>query len=178
MKKILLHACCAVCVLYPIEKLISMGYMPTIYFCNPNIHPETEYQRRLAELEKYCAENNFELFVEDLDHSLWNKHIEGLEFEPEKGLRCEKCFEFRLIKTAQFAIKNNFDTITTTLTVSPHKNSKTIFSVMEKVCSQFNLNYLDCNFKKENGFLKTSKKADELGFYRQTYCGCEYSIRN
>ena len=177
MQPVLLHACCAVCVLYPVEKLISSGYNPIIYFCNPNIYPKEEYRRRLNELKNFCDEKNIELILEEPPHSDWNMYIQGLENEPERGLRCEKCFEYRLQKTAIQAIKQGIDTISTTLTVSPHKNSKTIFSVMDKICNELKLKYLDFNFKKENGFLKTSQMADKKGYYRQTYCGCEYSIK-
>lgn len=89
MKKAVLHACCAVCSAYPVEKLKSMGFEPVIYFFNPNIAPEEEYERRRDELVKYCAKIGVELVVEDGSHENWLEFIKGLENEPEKGKRCE-----------------------------------------------------------------------------------------
>ena len=177
MRKIVCHACCAVCSLFPLQKLKEFELEPVIYFYNPNIYPQEEYQRRLAELERYCSENNIQLFIEEYEPAVWNDAVKGFEAEPERGKRCEICFKLRLEKTAQFAVKNNINLLTTTLTVSPHKNSKTIFTVLEEVCGKYNLEYLKCDFKKENGFLITSRLAEEQNFYRQKYCGCKYSMR-
>ena len=62
---------------------------------------------------------------------------------------------------------------TTTLTVSPHKDSKLIFSIGGRY-SRFEA----IDFKKNDGFLKSLRISKELNLYRQNFCGCEYSIRN
>ncbi len=177
MQKILCHACCGVCALYPLQKLKKLNFDPIIYFYNPNIYPLAEYERRLAELVRYCRGNNIRLEIEQDNQSVWDRVVEGLENEPEKGKRCEKCFMLRLDKTAQYAVENGIKIITTTLTVSPHKNSKVIFQVLEDICKKYDLEYLHCDFKKENGFLITNQLAQAENFYRQTYCGCKYSMR-
>ncbi|MDD3238029.1 MAG: epoxyqueuosine reductase QueH [Candidatus Gastranaerophilales bacterium] len=176
MKKILLHACCATCAGYCIEKLKSMDYEPVLYFYNPNIFPPDEFMKRYRELEKYCEKMGLELLIDKQDASVWYDYIAGLEDEPEKGKRCTRCFELRLFQTAAKAIKLNIDTFTTTLTVSPHKNSKQIFGVGKGIAEKFDLNFLEEDFKKQNGFLKTMEISKKEGFYRQNYCGCEYSI--
>jgi len=178
MKKILCHACCAVCSLFPLQKMKQMEFDPVIYFYNPNIYPKAEYDRRLKELKKYCDKKEQTLIVEEDSPLVWDKAVEGYEKEPERGERCKKCFYLRLEKTAQYAKKHNFDIITTTLTVSPHKKSKDIFEILDKITKKYNLEYLPCDFKKENGFLTTSRLADKEEFYRQKYCGCKYSIRS
>lgn len=178
MQKVLLHACCAICAMYPVEKLISAGYLPTIYFFNPNIFPQAEYQRRLEELKKLCSKKNLELVVAEEEHEKWLDYIKDYEQEPERGLRCQKCFDYRLTKAAEFAHNNAFGLLTTTLTVSPHKRSEMIFASLENACAKYDLKFLEYNFKKENGFLKTNQLADAEGFYRQTYCGCEFSKRD
>lgn len=177
-QKILLHACCAVCCAYPIQKLINLGYEPVIYFCNPNIYPKQEYDRRLNELNDYAIKQGYVLIIEEKNLTPdWYNFIKGLEQEPEKGLRCEKCFDFRLERTIKKAIELKISLISTTLTVSPHKSSKTIFKVLKQLKEKYNIDYLPLDFKKENGFLITSQIATKENFYRQNYCGCEFSIR-
>lgn len=178
MNKVVLHACCAVCSAYPIELLREMDYEPILYFFNPNIYPIEEYERRLSELVRYADKKNVELVIEKQNPQNWYDFISGLENEPEKGKRCNRCFEYRLIFTAVKAIKLGIDTFTTTLTVSPHKDSKVIFKIAKDIALTHNLKFLEIDFKKRNGFLNTMKIAKEENFYRQNYCGCEFSKGN
>lgn len=175
-EKILLHACCAVCLAHPIE-LLKIDYEPIVYFCNPNIYPEREYLRRRNELLKYCEQMDYEYLLCDYEPEKWYAYIEGMEHEPEKGLRCNKCFEYRLNQTAQKAVQLGIKLFTTTLTVSPHKVSKNIFEEGKKAAEVYGIKFLECDFKKQNGFLKTMELAKKNNFYRQDYCGCEFSIR-
>lgn len=163
---------------YPIQKLIDDGFDVTVYFFNPNIYPQAEYLRRLQELTSYCKKMTYKFIVDDYCPDEWKNYIKGLEVEPEKGLRCNKCFEYRLEKTAQVAKELEIANFTTTLTVSPHKISKNIFFEGQKIADKYGLNFMDYDFKKQNGFLKSMELAKTNGFYRQDYCGCEYSIRS
>lgn len=175
MKKILLHSCCAVCSAYPLEKL--SGCETVVYFFNPNIYPASEYDRRCDELVKYCVKKDIECFVDEYDTALWYNFIKGLENEPEKGARCLKCFEFRLERAAQKAVELGIGDFTTTLSVSPHKNSEKIFEIGNKIAQRYGINFVSENFKKQNGFIKTIQLAKENDFYRQQYCGCEFSMK-
>lgn len=181
MSKILLHACCAVCASYPVLQLQQMGYEVVLYFYNPNIYPDEEYQRRLEELKKLSQRYSIKLIIEETSYDYWLNLIKGFENEPEKRKRCSVCFKERLSKAVLAAIKEGCDYFTTTLTVSPHKNSKQVFEAAYNVLSEINidnsLKFLEIDFKKKDGYKKTSKLADEYGFYRQKYCGCEFSIR-
>ncbi len=177
MKKILCHVCCAVCCAYPAQKLYELGYEPIFYFYNPNIYPLSEYLRRLEELKNFCEKQNYVLIIEPDDKIVWDKAIKGLETEPERGERCKKCFELRLEKTVKKALSLGISEVTTTLTVSPHKKSHDIFAILQKMKEKYNINYSDLDFKKNNGFLMTTKIAEKENFYRQNYCGCEYSIK-
>jgi len=176
MSKVLLHCCCAVCASYPYELLHSLGYDIVFYFYNPNIYPNEEYQRRLEELKKFSKLKDVELIIENDCYENWLNNVKGYENEPEKGKRCEICFQKRLEKTAQKGVEKGCDYFTTTLSVSPHKNSKQIFEVAKKLEKE-NLKFLEIDFKKQDGFKKTSDLANEYGFYRQQYCGCEFSVR-
>lgn len=178
MSKILLHACCAICASHPYPFLKEMGHEVVLYFYNQNIYPKEEYNRRLNELIKFAEINNAKLIVESGDYESWKNLIKGYENEPEKGKRCEICFKERLQKTVQAAKENNCEYFTTTLTVSPHKNSKQIFAVANEIAKNNGFPFWEIDFKKNDGFLKTSKIADSYGFYRQKYCGCEFSIRD
>ena len=180
MPKLLLHACCAVCASYPVLQLKEMGYEVILYFYNPNIYPQNEYQRRLDELKKLAEKYDVPLIIEETSYDYWLSLIKGLENEPEKGARCSICFKERLSKSVSAAIKEGCEYFTTTLTVSPHKSSQQVFETAEAVCKSIHnpSEFLKIDFKKKDGFKKTSKLANEYGFYRQKHCGCEFSIRN
>lgn len=176
MKTLLLHACCAVCMAYPIQKLKEDGYDVTVFFYNPNISPVLEYERRRDELIKYCEKMGYKYIIGEFNQSDWIEFIKGFENEPEKGKRCNLCFRFRLECTVKKAIELGIKNYTTTLTVSPHKVSREIFNAADSL-SDYGINFVREDFKKHDGFLKTMKLARENDFYRQQYCGCEFSIR-
>ena len=175
-KKILLHACCAVCFGYPAQFLKFLKYEVVGYFYNPNIFPEEEFLRRRKELEDFCAKYNFELHSDNYTPEDFTAI--GLEDEPERGKRCDKCFELRLSKTAQKAKELNISQFTTTLTVSSHKDSEQIFNAACNLKMPDGVEFSVFDFKKNNGTKITNEIARFNNLYRQDYCGCEYSIRN
>ncbi|HHV64251.1 MAG TPA: epoxyqueuosine reductase QueH [Peptococcaceae bacterium] len=175
--EILIHACCATCAGYVLHKTAQEGYIPVIYYYNPNIFPLAEYKLRRDELKNYAQKQKIRFIEENYNPEEWSDFIKGLESEPERGLRCNKCFELRLSKTADFALKNNIKIFTTTLSISPHKNSKIILSTGTKIAEERDLIFLAEDFKKQDGFKKTMEIAKIEGFYRQNYCGCFYSLR-
>ena len=177
MKKIILQACCAPCSTYPIQKLKEEGYEPVVFFYNPNIFPFEEHEIRRNELKNYCKKLNIEYLEEKYENEVFLDFVKGLETEPEKGKRCSKCFYLRLDKTAQIAIKNNIGYFTTTLTVSPHKDSNQIFEVGRIIAEKYKINFLEYNFKKQNGFKISRQIAKENNMYAQKYCGCQFSIQ-
>ena len=189
--KLLLHACCAPCSSHCLE-LLAQTFDITIYYYNPNIHPQEEYFRRLEELENFLtifpvAVNNQIKLVKDDYHvedffTATNVQEEvELQVEPEKGERCRRCYQFRMTRAWEFAEENQFDYFTTTLSISPHKDSKKIDSIgrqLEKLSRGKKLKFLPADFKKENGFLRSLQLSDEFNLYRQDYCGCIYSKLN
>lgn len=177
MKKIILHACCAPCASYPIERLIQDGFEPVVFFYNPNIFPLKEYEIRRDELKNYSKKLSIDFFEQNYNPKEFYEATKGLELEPEKGKRCSVCFNLRLLKTAQFALLKGVDCFTTTLSVSPHKNSNQIFFEARAVEKQTGVKFLEYNFKKQDGFKISRKIARENNMYTQTYCGCEFSIR-
>lgn len=176
-KRILLHACCGICSGYPISLLKDMGYSVTVYFYNPNISPEKEYQKRLDAEKKLCKYFNCELIVGEYEPEVYYEYVKGLEKEPEKGKRCDKCFELRLQKCADLAKKLGINEFTTSMTISPHKNYDKLTLIGEKIAQNSDLTYVSINFRKQDGFLKTNQISKSLNLYRQNYCGCKFAHR-
>lgn len=175
--KVLLHACCAICSGYPITFLRDNNYEPVIYFFNPNIYPETEFEKRLVAQKTLCENFNCELIVENYTPEIYFEAIKGFENTPEKGERCTKCFELRLSKTTQKAKELGIKYFTTSLSISPHKNLTLINSIAKKLAEKFELTFLDYNFRKNDGLIKTNTISKNLNLYRQDYCGCKMSLK-
>lgn len=174
-KKILLHACCGICSGYPISLLQDMGYSVIVYFYNPNIFPQEEYNTRLYAEKKLCAYFGCELIEGEYEPEIYYDYVKGLENEPEKGARCDKCFELRLLKAAEYAKEHNIDIFTTSMVISPHKNYEKLTAIGNKIAQEYDLKYLDTNFRKHDGFLKTNQISKSLNLYRQNYCGCKFA---
>ena len=174
--KVILHACCAICSGYPVSYLNDAGYDVSVYFYNPNIFPLEEYQKRLEAQRTLCKHFNVELIEGGYDTEKFYTCAKGLENEPEKGKRCIECFKLRLEKTALLCIERGFENFTTSISISPHKNFKLLSSIAKEIAEKYSLNYLDIDFKKKDGFLKTNKISRELNLYRQNYCGCQFSL--
>ncbi|OGI20990.1 MAG: hypothetical protein A2287_03475 [Candidatus Melainabacteria bacterium RIFOXYA12_FULL_32_12] len=177
-KKLLVHTCCAPCSTYVFEKLISENFSIEGFFYNPNIHPHEEYTRRLEELLLYSEIKKYKISVKNEPPNRWHETMLGLEQEKEGGTRCRLCFQLRLEETAIFAKKRNFDGFTTTLTISPHKNAKIINEIGKELEAKYNIYFLGADFKKNDGFKKSLDLSQKYNLYRQSYCGCEFSIRN
>lgn len=179
-KKMLLHSCCGPCSTSVIDRL-KEEYDLTIFYYNPNIYPREEYQKRLAEQQKYVSLIGLDIVVVDgtyIDNADFESHCVGLENEKEGGARCSVCFAYRLDKTAQYAKQNGYDIFATTLTVSPHKNAKVINDIGLKIAQKYNIEYLVADFKKQDGYLKSIRLSQKYSLYRQNYCGCKYSLHN
>ena len=176
--RLILHSCCAPCSSYVIEYLTPF-FSITVFFYNPNIHPEEEYKKRLSEqisfIEKLKEKNEIDLIVGTYQPELFFQRVKGLEQEKEGGRRCQKCFELRLEKSAQKASQLGFPYFTTTLTVSPHKNAKLINRLGDDIASSFHLQYLFSDFKKRAGFQRSIVLSHQYQLYRQNYCGCIFS---
>jgi len=175
--KLLLHICCAGCGAY-VSQLLKQDFKVSLYFYNPNIYPAGEYYRRLEETKMIANKFKLDLIVGEYDHNRWRKLIRGHESDPERGKRCWICYRDRLEATAEMAKEKRFNYFTTTLSVSPHKDAKAISMIGREVAQKYKIQFLDKDFKKENGFKRSVKLSKELGLYRQNYCGCEYSHKS
>ncbi|MBC7332084.1 MAG: epoxyqueuosine reductase QueH [Synergistetes bacterium] len=174
--KILLHICCAPDATYPFLDL-SKKYEVIGYFYSSNIHPEEEYIKRLEALKKLANAWNFKVIIEEYNPKDWFNAIKGFEGEPEGGKRCQLCFYIQLKKSAQKALEENIKSFTTTLTISPHKNVRLINELGQKIAEELKIVFLEKIFRKNDGFKKSVELSKKLGLYRQSYCGCIFSLR-
>jgi len=158
-----------------IEELKNRGFKVTVFFYNPNIFPFEEYETRKREIEKFCQNCSVNFIESDYDHKEWLDFIKGLEREKEGRNRCFKCYEFRLLKTAEYAKENNFDYFASTLSISPHKNAAKINEIGREVAQKHQEKFYEADWKKQDGFKKSCQLSKEHNFYRQNYCGCEFS---
>ena len=179
--KLLLHACCAPCSSYCIEYL-SNYFEITIFYYNPNIDTENEFNYRFSELERFIREfkTKYPVHLVNIGYlkDEYERIVVGLENEPERGMRCLKCYRLRLERSYEYAKENNFDFITTTLTLSPHKNSKVINELGKELEDIYHVPYLYSDFKKRDGYKRSITLSHDYNLYRQDYCGCKYSKRD
>ncbi|MDY0189306.1 MAG: epoxyqueuosine reductase QueH [Desulfuromonas sp.] len=173
--RLLLHACCAPCSSAVVERL-QQSYAVTIFFYNPNIHPQPEYQLRCSELEQWCQHLNLPLIVDEYIPEHWHQLVAGYEQEAERGERCTLCYRMRMQRTAQRAKDDGFALFTTVLSISPHKDAERINRIGAQLSSELEVDFYTANFKKQGGFQRSLELSKLYGFYRQNYCGCCYSL--
>lgn len=179
--RLLLHSCCAPCSSHCIAYL-SDYFKITVFYYNPNISSEEEYRKRVKEqirfINEYPAKYKVDFIEGDYDTESFYNMAKGLEDCREGGERCFKCYELRLRKTAQTASMNNYDYFTTTLTISPLKNSVKLNEIGLNMAEEYNVEYLVSDFKKKEGYKHSIELSKEYNLYRQNYCGCAYSKRD
>jgi len=175
--KLLLQVCCIGCGAY-VSTLLKKDYRITLYFYNPNIYPEAEYHKRLAETRKFARKLGLKLLVGKYHHAQWLESVKGHELDPEKGARCVICYRDRLTAAAQVAKQLKFQYFASTLTISPHKMAAAISQIGNELSKEYKVKFLDRDFKKQDGFKKSVELSRGLGLYRQDYCGCEFSLRD
>ncbi|MBD5143419.1 MAG: epoxyqueuosine reductase QueH [Ruminococcus sp.] len=175
---VLLHACCAPCSSAVLERISSQADL-TIYFYNPNIIPESEYNYRLQELKRLVQEmpsaQGIEILEGNYEPEKFLAFAEALANEPERGKRCQKCIALRLEETAKLADNLGADYFATTLTLSPHKDAFFINTAGFAIAENFHVNWLPSDFKKKEGYKRSILLSHEYCLYRQDFCGCPFS---
>lgn len=176
--KLLLHSCCAPCSSYVIEYL-SQYFSITVFYYNPNIYPDSEYEKRVEEQKRFIREFPAKYPVDfirgDFEKECFYEAVRGVESVREGGERCFRCFRLRLKKTAEMADMINADYFATTLSISPLKNADKLNEIGEEISRETGVEYLCSDFKKKNGYRRSVELSAEYGMYRQDYCGCIYS---
>jgi predicted adenine nucleotide alpha hydrolase (AANH) superfamily ATPase len=176
-KKLLLHVCCASCAVYVTTKL-QVDYEVALFFYNPNIQPEKEFQSRKKELERISRLKGWHTIYPDYEMLEWFnavKQLNGCAREPERGKRCSLCFNIRLRKTFEYAKANGYHIAASTLSISPYKRTDQINEEGIKLSNEYGIAFLAENLKKHDGYNIAKKMAVELDIKHQNYCGCAYS---
>lgn len=177
---LLLHSCCGPCSTYVLEYL-SQYFNITVFYYNPNIYPPEEFEKRTVEqkklIEKMFPDNSVGFVEGQYDDDRFYETVKGLEYVPEGGERCFKCYRLRLEETAKKAQEGDFEYFTTTLSISPHKNAQKLNEIGEAVAKEYGLKYLLSDFKKKNGYKRSCELSARYEIYRQDYCGCVFSVR-
>ena len=178
--RLLLHSCCAPCSSYVLEYL-SRYFEITVFYYNPNIYPPEEFGKRVEEQKRLIAQLPAEHPISFLDGPYeperFYEMARGLEQVPEGGERCFKCYRLRLTETAKMARAGKYDYFTTTLSISPLKNAEKLNEIGGQLAKDYGVDYLYSDFKKRNGYKRSTELSREYGLYRQDYCGCVFSMR-
>ena len=177
-KRLLLHVCCAPDATVPLEDLKDEGYAVTAYWWGKNIWPEEEERLRFEALTRLLLLRGRPMVRERAEETRWNELAAPLAGEAEGGKRCELCFRLQLEATAKAAASRDIPFLCTTLTISPHKNVQLINAIGAEMAEKYGLTWLPRIFRKQGGFLRSVKISRELELYRQTWCGCEYSLKS
>jgi len=180
-KRLFLHSCCAPCSSYVLEYLRKY-FRITVFYYNPNISFEAEYQKRVQEQKRLIGEYNcqaagypIDVVEGDYEPEVFFDRVKGFENCPEGGERCFLCYELRLRKTVQQALEGGYDYFCTTLSISPLKNAKKLNEIGERLAAQYHVNWLVSDFKKKDGYKRSIELSAMYDLYRQDYCGCVYS---
>lgn len=177
--KLLLHSCCAPCSGEVMEALLVSDIDFTIYFYNPNIHPRKEYDLRKDENIRFAKQHNIDFIDADYDRDEWFARAQGMEDEPERGIRCTMCFDMRFVKTAEYAHKNGFSLISSSLGISRWKNMQQINDCGVRAAALYpEIEYWTYNWRKGGGASRMVEISKREKFYKQEYCGCAFSLRD
>ena len=177
--KVLMHSCCAPCAGDLMERMIASKIDLTIFFYNPNIHPKKEYEIRKNENIRFAEKLGIPFVDADYDVQNWFARAKGLEYSPERGERCTKCFDMRFERTALYAHENGFKVITSSLGISRWKNMEQINECGIRASKNYDgVNYWTYNWRKAGGAERMYKIAKKEEFYKQEYCGCIFSLRD
>ncbi len=178
-KKLLLHSCCAPCSSHVLECL-SPYFKITVFYYNPNIYPDEEYEKRAMEQEAFLERfpgTDAAFLRGRFEKEKFCDMAKGLEGLPEGGERCFRCYRMRLGETARRAREMGMDFFATTLSISPLKNAQKLNEIGESLAGEHGIAYLVSDFKKKDGYKRSIELSKEYGLYRQDYCGCVFSRR-
>lgn len=177
--RLLLHSCCAPCSGELMEAFIESGIDYTIFFYNPNIHPEKEYLIRKDENIRFAQKHGVPFVDADYDTDNWFARAKGMENSPERGERCTMCFDMRFERTALYAIEHGFQVMTSSLGISRWKDMNQINGCGHRAVAPYEgLTYWDYNWRKGGGSQRMIEISKREAFYQQEYCGCVYSLRD
>lgn len=159
--------------------MVAAGLELTVFFYNPNIHPRREYELRKQENIRFAEKLGIPFVDADYDTDNWLARTKGLEWEPERGLRCSICFDIRFERSALYAHEHGFPVFTSSLGISRWKNLEQINECGTRAAGRYpGLAYWTYNWRKQGGANRMLEISKRERFYQQEYCGCVYSLRD
>jgi len=167
--RLLLHSCCAPCTTFCLKALRADGHEVSGYFFNPNIHPYTEFRRRLDTFREYCSSQGYSAAI---DETYGLRHFLSEVGQDIEG-RCAQCYRMRLYAAAELARKLGADAFTTTLLISPYQNHELLRRVADQAAEAAGVPFAYYDFRP--GYRESVRLSREMGLYRQPYCGCIFS---
>ncbi|MDD2213952.1 MAG: epoxyqueuosine reductase QueH [Oscillospiraceae bacterium] len=169
-ERLLLHMCCGPCAEYPLEQLRQQGYQVSGYFYNPNIHPQQEWETRLANVRRLAELKNLTVYENsDYREQQWRDY--GCT---ARSGQCQICYALRMNEAARFAAQRGYKLFTTSLLVSPYQNYEAIVRTASLAARRYGVSFLKQDFRP--GYRKGQEMAKADGLYRQKYCGCIFSL--
>lgn len=171
----LVHVCCAPCACAMLEWLVRQGVRPVVHFYNPNIDTLAEHDRRAAESRRHAERLGLRWVPGAWDHAAWLAHVRGLESEPERGSRCQACFEFRLRASFRLAAEMGLLCVATSLASSRWKSLEQVDRAALTAQDETGVAYYAQNWRRGGLSERKAQITREMGFYCQRYCGCEFS---
>ncbi len=179
MQTVLLHSCCAPCSAAIIEWMLGHDIVPTIYYFNPNIYPQAEYVKRRDELTRHAQRLGLAVIDGDWDHQAWREAVAGLENEPERGARCQTCFNVRLAAAARKCHELGLGRFATTLASSRWKSLEQVNAAGRLAAARYDdVQFWEKNWRKDGLQERRGELLAFYGFYNQHWCGCEFSWRD
>lgn len=178
--RLLLNSCCGPCSTSVLEQLAAV-FEVTVHFCNPNLHSEDEYRKRIAAQEKVLCELTIpleQLLDQGWNPEGWRESVALMPFDREGGERCRACIAYRMNRTAALAAERAYEWFATTLSVSPHKDAAAINEIGAALEKRYGVRYLPADFKKRGGYQRSITLSKQYGLYRQDHCGCAESLAN
>ena len=173
----LVHICCSVDSHYFLQRLKDDFNEELIaFFYDPNIHPYSEYKLRLLDVKRSCKKLGVKLIEGDYNYNHWLEQIKGFEDEPEKGKRCNICFNNRLEVSVKKALELNINRVTTTLLTSPKKSFEQLKKAGEKVCKKYDREFVFIDYRSGGGTQRQFELAKRDKLYKQNYCGCIFGL--
>lgn len=174
LPRLVLHICCAPDEAWVVHTLRDR-YGLLCFFCNPNIAPHEEYRLRLEEAQRVAKHFAVSFTADRYDPDSWESAIHDVAGTPEGGERCRRCFMLRLGRTAAWCRENGWPAFTTVMSISPHKSITMLNECGSQCAAAHGVMYEPFDFKKNDGFRKSTVLSRELSLYRQDYCGCRLS---
>ena len=173
METVILHSCCAPCSAAVLEWMLAHDIRPVVFYFNPNIFPQAEYEKRKNELTAHCQKLGVEVVDGDWDHNAWLDAVKGLENEPERGKRCSICFYMRLKRVMEYAKEKGYGAVASVLGVSRYKNLAQVNQAAQKASAETGVPYLEIEGRKGGMQERRQNLIKELNLYSQDYCGCK-----